>query len=106
MELSKQQLGALAKDVATKINRRRDKLKAEYVKNSKITLTEKEKKASLKSALEYKIKKAGEEKYPYTYNLESLVQAKIILASIESDDLNSIVDNLGKELGFKPEELK
>lgn len=106
MELSKQQLGALAKDIATKINKRRDKVKAEYIKNSKITLTEKEKKASLKSALDYKIKKARDEKYPYTYDLESLVQAKIILASIGSDDLESIVANLGKELGFEPEELK
>lgn len=110
MKLSNRQLSVLAQDIASRVIATRDKERQSFKKTSKIKLTTAEAnkitKDALAGALWRKIDKESYKKFPpVPHRYATLIESKIILASVNAADLQQILTSLGAELGFKSSEL-
>lgn len=102
MNLTKRQVEALAENLAKDINSSLKMKREEIKKTLKVTLTAEEKVTALKYALDTKIntalskawKKAGVQD---NYYLQRNIEGKIIIASIDSTDLESLTKAILKD---------
>ena len=102
MNLTKRQVEALAENLTKEINKGLKKKRDEFKKTFKVTLTAQEKAKALKDAEEHKFQTELSKAYKTKginepYYLQREIEGKIIVASIDSTDLESLTKAILKD---------